>query len=115
MDHRRVALLALAAALAVSVALAQTIDERQATFFMGRVKYSNNDGNDCQGVGKNMAKIVSQVSTIHIQDEMKVAFTDSALFETPFLFMNGHNDFVLSDADLENMRVYFEHGGFLFN
>jgi len=28
--------------------------------------------------------------------------------------MNGHHDFVLSDDELENLRTYFEHGGFLF-
>ncbi len=114
MNHRSIVFFAAAATLAVSLAVAQTLEERQATFFMGRVKYSNNDGNDCPGVGQNMAKIVSQVSTIHIRDEKKVAFTDAALFETPFLFMNGHNDFVLSETDLENLRIYFQHGGFLF-
>lgn len=92
----------------------QNPDDRLATFFMGRVKYSNNDGNDCRGVGRSLAKLVSQASTIHIQDERRVAFTDTELFETPFLFMNGHNDFVLSAAELENLRIYLEHGGFLF-
>lgn len=96
------------------VAAGQSLDDRLASFFMGRVKYSKNDGRDCTGVGINMAKLVSQVSTIHVQDEKKVALTDADLYETPFLFMNGHNDFVLGDEELANLRTYLEHGGFLF-
>ncbi len=61
-----------------------------------------------------MAKLVSQVSTIDIRDEKKISLTSDALFETPFLFMNGHNDFKFTDAEIDNLRIYLEHGGFLF-
>lgn len=91
---------------------AQTPVDKQATFFMGRVKYSSNDGNDCGGVGDDLMKLVSQVSTLKIQEERKIRLTDPELFETPFLFMNGHNDFVLTDAEIANLRKYFSHGGF---
>jgi hypothetical protein len=43
-----------------------------------------------------------------------VRLTDPDLFETPFLFMNGHNDFVLTEAELANLRKYLSHGGFFF-
>ncbi len=66
------------------------------SFFMGRIKYSKNNGNDCSGVGQNLTKLVAEVSTIRIGNEERIAFTDPQLFETPFLFMNGHNDFVLA-------------------
>jgi hypothetical protein len=84
------------------------------SFFMGRIKYSKNNGNDCSGVGQNLTKLVAEVSTIRIGNEERLAFTDPQLFETPFLFMNGHNDFVLADNELECLRIYLEHGGFLF-
>jgi len=103
-----------AALLCCAVAYAQNLGDRDASFFMGRVKYSKNDGQDCRGVGRNMAKLVSQVSTIPIGDEKLVSLTDEELFETPFLFMNGHNDFQLTDEELENLRIYLDHGGFLF-
>jgi len=93
---------------------AQALDDNQATFFMGRVKYSSNDGNDCGGVGQDLMKLVSRASTIKIQEERRVRLTDQELFDTPFLFMNGHNDFVLSDAELANLRKYLSHGGFFF-
>jgi len=88
------------------------IDDKQATFFMGRVKYSSNDGNDCGGVGQDLMRLVSRASTLKIQEERKVRLTDPDLYETPFLFMNGHNDFVLTEAEIENLRKYFSHGGF---
>ena len=81
---------------------------------MGRLKYSKNNGNDCKGVGKNMVKLVSRASTIHIQDERILSIDDPHLFETPFVFMNGHHDFVFSETELESLRVYLSHGGFLF-
>ena len=94
--------------------VAQDLDNRHTSFFMGRVKYSKNDGKDCTGVGRNLTRLVSEVSTIRIGDEKKVALTDPELFETPFVFMNGHNDFVLGQQELENLQIYLKHGGFLF-
>ena len=95
-------------------AFSQPAEDKQATFFMGRVKYSTNDGNDCGGVGQDLMRLVSRASTLKIQEERKVKLTDTDLFETPFIFMNGHNDFVLSEAELENVRKYLSHGGFFF-
>lgn len=112
-------LFAIALALALLTLAAYDVSgqnrgERPATFFMGRVRYSNNDGNDCQGVGENLTKLVSEVSTIKIQREHIVLLSGPELFDTPFVFMNGHNDFQFSDQELENLRIYFSHGGFLF-
>ena len=59
-------------------------------------------------------QLVSRASTIKIQEERKVRLTDPDLFETPFLFMNGHNDFVLTEPELANLRKYLSHGGFFF-
>jgi hypothetical protein len=109
-----VAGMAALALVAGTLSFAQAPGNKQTTFFMGRIKYSKNNGNDCAGVGKNMARLVSQVSTIAIEDERTLALTDPALFETPFVFMNGHDDFVFSDAELASLRVYLNHGGFLF-
>jgi Domain of unknown function (DUF4159) len=93
---------------------AQSTDDKQATFFMGRVRYSSSDGNDCGGVGQELMQLVSRASTIKVQEERKVRLTDPELFDTPFLFMNGHNDFVLSEPEVANLRKYFSHGGFMF-
>ena len=96
------------------VAQGTGFDDKQATFFMGRIKYSSNDGNDCGGVGQDLMALVSRASTLKVQEERKVRLTDSELFETPFLFMNGHNDFQLTEAEVTNLRKYLGHGGFFF-
>src|SRR5260370_10622111 len=98
----------------VLAAFGQPSEDKQATFFMGRIKYSSNDGNDCGGVGQDLMRLVSRASALKIQEERKVNFTDAELFETPFVFMNGHNDFTLTEAQLENVRKYLAHGGFIF-
>jgi hypothetical protein len=101
----------LAAALPV---FSQAFDDKQATFFMGRVKYSSSDGNDCSGVGQELMQLITRASTIKIQEERKLRLTDAELFDTPFLFMNGHNDFVLTEQELVCLRKYLSHGGFFF-
>src|ERR1700758_579028 len=73
------------------------LDDKQATFFMGRVRYSSSEGNDCPGVGQDLMKLVSRASTLKVQEERRIKLTDPELYETPFLFMNGHNDFVLTE------------------
>ena len=115
MGHKRLVFILVLAHMAAGIAaFGQSIDDKQATFFMGRVKYSANDGNDCSGVGQELMQLVSRASTIKIQEERKVRLTDPDLFETPFLFMNGHNDFVLTEPELANLRKYLAHGGFFF-
>ena len=114
-NHVRAAIFSLVGGVTIcNIVLAQGSDDGLATFFMGRVQYSGSRGADCAGVGGNLTKLVSQVSTIHMGQERKIALTDPQLFETPFLFMNGHNDFVFTGRELDNLRTYLEHGGFLF-
>jgi hypothetical protein len=92
----------------------QGLSDKQATFFMGRIKYSANDGNDCGTVGRDLMSLVSKASTLKIQVERRVKLTDADIFETPFVFMNVHNDFVLTPAEIENLKKYLGHGGFFF-
>jgi hypothetical protein len=89
-------------------------DDSQATFFMGRIKYSSNQGNDCANVGNELMQLISRTSTVKIQQERRLKLTDPELFETPFVFMNGHDDFILSQAEVECLKKYLSHGGFYF-
>lgn len=99
---------------AVAVAAPRpTTGKKPASFFMGRLKYGNNRGGDCGDVGKDLIKLVSKFLSIRVEEEKRLSPTDPEIFETPFLFMNGHNDFTLKQADIDSLRLYFEHGGFL--
>jgi hypothetical protein len=106
------ALLALAAA--ENGGAAGPRGDRQSTFFVGRLQFGHNEGSDCGDVGRDLVQLVSRASSIQVQEERKLRLADEGLFETPFLFMNGHNDFVLSEPEIENLRRYFTRGGFVF-
>jgi len=108
-----IVLLALAAGWTWRLA-AQPFDGAHGSFFMGRLRYSRNTGNDCSGVGRNLAQLVSQIATVPIRDERRVTLSDDVIFTIPFVFMNGHDDFVLEDGECERLRTYLDHGGFLF-
>jgi hypothetical protein len=114
MLNRRALIKALAALPALGFAReVWAASETQPTFFVGRLRFSTNDGGDCGDVGRSLAQLVARTSTIQVQNERTVRLEDRELFDTPFLFMNGHDDFVLGEAELENLHRYFVHGGFL--
>jgi hypothetical protein len=109
----RTLLMALVICFTTCAARPESKDELQATFFMGRLKYSDNDGNDCSGVGEDLMKLVSSATTLKVQEERMVTLKGPELFETPFVFMNGHNSFVFTPAEVENLKKYLSHGGFI--
>jgi hypothetical protein len=43
--------------------------DKNTTFFVGRLKYSQNDGNDCGGGGGGTGHLLGKASTIEVQDE----------------------------------------------
>ena len=110
----RLTLLIAAGALMAPVLAAESPSEQVSTFFVGRLAFGENHGMDCGDIGYDLVQLVSRASTIQVREEKKLVLSDDGLFETPFLFMNGHNDFKLSDAELGNLRTYFLHGGFVF-
>lgn len=111
MRWHHILLLFLALPLAPIHAEDQTA--RVPTFYVGRVMYGSNKGDSCGDVGEDLVRLISKVSSISVQKEKKVAFASEEIFATPFLFMNGHDDFVLSEKELKNLNLYFTRGGFL--
>ncbi len=107
---------ALAAFLAMALLATsgRGADEDASTFFVGRLAFGSNKGGDCGDIGDDLIKLVARASTIQVREKKLLKISDEALFETPFVFMNGHNDFVLSESELENVRRYFANGGFAF-
>lgn len=105
---------ALLLLLALAAASVRAADDKVSTFFVGRLAFGSNEGGDCGDIGDDLVKLVARASTIQVQEKKLLKLADEALFETPFVFMNGHNDFVLSEPELENLRRYFANGGFAF-
>jgi len=103
-------------ALALLFALPRLLgaEDPRATFFVGRLAFGPNRGSDCGDSGMDLVKLVSRASSIRVKEERRLSLSDESLYETPFLFMNGHNDFAFSEAELESLRHYLSHGGFVF-
>ncbi len=62
----------------------------------------------------NLAKFCNKELSMNLQAEYAtVDVGSSEIFNFPFLFMTGHGNVVLSDAEAENLRTYMMSGGFL--
>lgn len=80
---------------------------------LGRLKYDQNNGNDCANVGKALVDLVSKACTLNLGGTRTVELASPDLLSFPFLFMNGHDRFQFSEKDRQTLRNYFENGGFL--
>lgn len=76
---------------ALQSAHAQVKVDQQATFFMGRVRYSAKDGNDCGTIGRDLIKLD---------------------FKTLNLKLHEGRMERLTGAELASLRMGFDHGGF---
>lgn len=64
----------------------------------------------------NLARALRERTPIPVDriDEARVSLMDEDLFNYPFLYMNGHGNVHLSDAEVERLRRFLTSGGFLF-
>lgn len=63
----------------------------------------------------NLAQFVNrQLGTDFASDQAVVKPDADNLFDYPFVFMTGHGNVVFSDSEIDNIRRWFEHGGFLY-
>jgi len=88
-------------------------DER---FVIGRVKYTGGgDWYSNPSSLPNIMKALSERAGIPSGvEERRVSLLDADLFETPFLYMNGHGTVRFSQEEAERLRFYLRHGGFLW-
>ncbi len=62
-----------------------------------------------------LLKFIGQNTTIDVDPVYEfVDINDEKLFSYPFLFMTGHGNINLTDADAARLRKYCENGGFLY-
>ena len=62
----------------------------------------------------NLIREIAERTALPIERvEAKVTFTDSALFDFPFLHITGHGEMKLSEIDVKRLREYLTRGGFL--
>jgi len=84
---------------------------------LGRLKYGG--GGDWYSNPTslpNLARALAERTAIPIErrEEARVAPLDDELFDYPFLYMNGHGQIRLTEAEAARLRRYLLGGGFLF-
>ena len=66
----------------------------------------------------NMLRYLRENANLRVAEEsaeeVKVSIMDENLFNYPFLFLTGHGNIKFSDEEVERLRTYLTHGGFLF-
>lgn len=83
-------------------------------FVFGQVVYPGNWDTHPNGTA-NLLREVATKTSAEVKFKRQATRLDSAkLLDYPFLYMTGHDDFKLTDKEVENLRRYLLNGGFLF-
>ncbi|MDR9364031.1 MAG: DUF4159 domain-containing protein [Balneolaceae bacterium] len=85
-------------------------------FKIARVQYRG--GGDWYNVPSSLTNLIEFTQDrvpININPEYDdVQLGSRDIFNYPFLFMTGHGNIAVNDAEMENLRTYLENGGFLY-
>ncbi|MDZ7720076.1 MAG: DUF4159 domain-containing protein [Balneolaceae bacterium] len=85
-------------------------------FKIARVQYRG--GGDWYNVPSSLTNLIEftknrvPISINAEYDDVQLGSRD--IFNYPFLFMTGHGNITVNDAEMENLRTYLENGGFLY-
>lgn len=86
----------------------------RAKLYIAELKH-NGGWNSAPGALPNLLRVVSQQAGMRVStDHRDVSVSDEKLFGYPLVFLHGRNDFVLTDSDRKNLRLFVERGGMVF-
>lgn len=93
-----------------------TFAQEQGTFTIARLKYSGGgDWYNDPSAEVNLLNFIKQNTNIKVDAKYQfVEISSEEIFSYPFLFITGHGNVVLSDDEVERLRLYLENGGFLY-
>ena len=86
-------------------------------FVIARLKYGGGgDWYNDPSSENNMLAFLKQNSNIDVEvkTEEFVEAGSEKVYNYPFIYMTGHGNIHLSDAEARNLRLYMENGGFLY-
>ena len=93
-----------------------TIAHAQPPFSIGQVQYGG--GGDWYSSAASIANWLRELNTrvgIPVAKEARVVkLTDRDLYKSPFLYINGHGNIRLTEAETTALRRYLTQGGFLY-
>jgi len=85
-------------------------------FTLARLKYNGGgDWYNDRSADVNLLKFLA--ANTNLKSDPTYNFVEIGspdIFSYPILFMTGHGNVVLSDAEVKNIRTYLENGGFLY-
>jgi hypothetical protein len=120
----RLTFLALVLLAAVDVAVAQNppisgaapASPSSSALVLARVKYSGGgDWYNDQEADVNMLEFLRKNTAIDVRPQFEyVELTSDNIFNYPILFLTGHGNIDLSDAEAKRLRTYLDNGGFLY-
>ena len=88
----------------------------ESQFRITRLKY--NGGGDWYNdptAEVNLLRFVQHCTDIDCDPEYEfIDLTSDKLYTCPFLFMTGHGNISFTDYEVQRLRTYLEHGGFLY-
>jgi hypothetical protein len=85
-------------------------------FGIARVKYAGGgDWYNDPSAEVNLLAFVARATGIATDPRYRfVDISSDDIFSCPFLFLTGHGNILLSDADVRRLRTYLQNGGFLY-
>lgn len=88
----------------------------ESQFRIARLKYAGGgDWYNDPSAEVNLLKFVHDQTGMDVDARYEfIELTGERLFSYPFLFITGHGNIVLSDAEVRRLRTYLLNGGFLF-
>ncbi|MBM3263484.1 MAG: DUF4159 domain-containing protein [candidate division Zixibacteria bacterium] len=91
-------------------------DSANGKLTIARLKYDGGGDwyNDPESI-PNLARELQRRAGIDVNPEQRIlTLGDEALFSSPILFMTGHGEVRWNEREIERLRTYLTHGGFLY-
>ena len=84
-------------------------------FTIGQVKYNSIWKTRSAGISMLLNSFYEQTHTPVRFERTEVSLDSPRIFDIPFLYMTGHNEFELKSSERENLKQYILRGGTLFS
>ena len=100
-----------------TIGLSQTQnDTSNPDFTIARLHYhGGGDWYNDPSIIPNLLREIAERTNITVQRyQAVVEIMDPELFAYPFLFMTGHGEVKFTDEEVQRLRLYLTHGGFLY-
>ncbi len=105
-------LFAVALLVAALPATPASAEEDAGLIRAAKLVYANNKSSVC--FSDNFLKVIADETHVRTHPELVPVKSDSGeLFDYPFAVMTGEGAFSLTDPQIENLRTYLTHGGFV--